>query len=362
MAINFPIIPELDDTFTNGDNTWVWTGSTWEILPVDTPSFVGLTVSSIIDGEVNSIANHNLDGLGNVNAVNPTDGAVLGYSLTDGQWVPLTLSSTFNGGSITNPLFINNTTVSSSTGTGALRVVGGIGVGGGVNVGTYVSATSYVEIKNSNELRLNDGDNSNYVGFKSPGAVATNKIYVLPAADGDPGQFLQTDGAGNLIWAAGGSGGGGGGSTPPGGSSTQIQFNNSGLFAGNAALTFNAADSILSVPAVSQTGNFTTTGFITSTSTEASVDIGSGVIVIDGGMGMAGQLNVGGNTNKFTATTASTSTTSGAVVVAGGVGVGGAMTVGGNITAATAPTDSSHVANKSYVDTNVTAFSIAFGV
>lgn len=361
MAINFPIIPELNDTFTNGDNTWVWTGSTWEILPVDAPSFVGLTVADTIDGTISSISNHDLDGLGDVNAPTPADGAVLGYNSTQSSWVPLTLSSTFNGGSITNPLFINNATLSTSTGTGALRVVGGIGIGDSMNVGGYVSATTYVEIKNSNELRLNDGDNSNYVGFKSPGSVATNKIYVLPAADGDPGQFLQTDGAGNLIWAAGGSGGAGG-TTPPGGSSTQIQFNNAGLFAGNAALTFNAATTTLSIPTVLQTGDFTTDGFITSTSTEASVDVSSGVIVIDGGMGMAGQLNAGGATNKFTATTASTSTTTGTVVVAGGVGVGGAMTVGGNITAATAPTASSHVANKSYVDTNVTAFSIAFGV
>jgi hypothetical protein len=41
------------------------------------------------------------------------------------------------------------------------------------------------------------------VGFKSPTSVTTNKVYVLPATDGTATHFLQTDGSGNLSWAAG---------------------------------------------------------------------------------------------------------------------------------------------------------------
>ena len=55
------------------------------------------------------------------------------------------------------------------------------------------------------ELQLYDQDNSNYVGFKSPTTVTTNKVYVLPATDGSATHVLQTDGSGNLSWAAGGS-------------------------------------------------------------------------------------------------------------------------------------------------------------
>jgi hypothetical protein len=55
------------------------------------------------------------------------------------------------------------------------------------------------------ELRLHDQDNSNYVGFKSPTSVSTNKVYVLPATDGSPTHVLQTDGSGNLSWVAGSS-------------------------------------------------------------------------------------------------------------------------------------------------------------
>ena len=42
-------------------------------------------------------------------------------------------------------------------------------------------------------------------------------------------------------------GGGGGGSTSPGGSNTQVQFNNSGSFGGDAGLTFNATSNDLTV-------------------------------------------------------------------------------------------------------------------
>lgn len=52
------------------------------------------------------------------------------------------------------------------------------------------------------ELQLYDQDNTNYVGFKSPTTVTTNKVYVLPSTDGSATHVLQTDGAGNLSWVA----------------------------------------------------------------------------------------------------------------------------------------------------------------
>lgn len=58
-----------------------------------------------------------------------------------------------------------------------------------------------VYIKNGGELRFYD--NGNYVGFEAP-ALGADQIWILPDADGGVGEFLQTDGAGNLTWAAGG--------------------------------------------------------------------------------------------------------------------------------------------------------------
>jgi hypothetical protein len=51
------------------------------------------------------------------------------------------------------------------------------------------------------ELQLHDQDNSNYVGFKAPVTVGTNRVWTLPSADGTNGQVLQTDGTGTFSFA-----------------------------------------------------------------------------------------------------------------------------------------------------------------
>jgi hypothetical protein len=51
------------------------------------------------------------------------------------------------------------------------------------------------------ETRYYDADASNYVGFKAP-ALAANKIWTLPTADGTAGQVLSTDASANLSWAS----------------------------------------------------------------------------------------------------------------------------------------------------------------
>jgi len=49
-------------------------------------------------------------------------------------------------------------------------------------------------------LKLNEGTNngSNYIALKAPNAVTSTTTFVLPDGDGSNGQFLQTDGSGNL--------------------------------------------------------------------------------------------------------------------------------------------------------------------
>ncbi len=359
MPLNFPNNPTANvTTYTDGTTNWIYTGDAWEIVPNQSPTFTDITVTGTITGTltgtVSSIANHTLDGLGDVTITGtPSDNQVLAYSTTNSRWEPLTFSG-FSGGTIPNPIILSSATVSTSSTTGALRVTGGVGivddlfVGGNINV-----EDEYLALRTRSEIRFNDTDNSNYVGFKAPANIATNKIWVLPSQDGDAGQFLQTDGSGNLGW---GSGGGAGGETPPGGSNTQIQFNNSGVFAGNASLTFTQGTSTLNVPTLAVSGVATFTNITVSTSAT------TGGVIVQGGLGVAGQINSAGATNRFTASTASTTATEGAVVITGGLGVGGQITAGSNVNIATAPTVASHAANKSYVDSTVLAFSIAFGV
>ena len=67
--------------------------------------------------------------------------------------------------------------------------------------GAFILTGSPMQLNGAQELRFADSDSTNYVGFKSPATVTTNKIWTLPAADGTTGQVLSTDGAGVLSWA-----------------------------------------------------------------------------------------------------------------------------------------------------------------
>ena len=56
-------------------------------------------------------------------------------------------------------------------------------------------------LQSQRELRLADADSSNYVGFKAPSSIGTNRVWTLPDADGTTGQVLSTNGTGTLSWA-----------------------------------------------------------------------------------------------------------------------------------------------------------------
>lgn len=110
------------------------------------------------------------------------------------------------------------------------------------------------------------------------GSILTlGDVSALSIGGGENGYFLQTDGAGNLTWTAGGGGGGNG---SPGGANTQVQFNDSGLFGGDAGFTYNKITNTLHVENISAgdtlgdsvniIGNLSVTGNI-SLSTDISV-------------------------------------------------------------------------------------------
>jgi hypothetical protein len=57
------------------------------------------------------------------------------------------------------------------------------------------------------ELRFEERSGGNYVGFRAPDAVASDRIWTLPGADGSAGQVLSTNGSGALSWASPAGGG-----------------------------------------------------------------------------------------------------------------------------------------------------------
>jgi hypothetical protein len=100
------------------------------------------------------------------------------------------------------------------------------------------------------------------------------------------GYVLQTDGTGNLTWSAGGGSGNG----VVGGTNTQIQYNDVGLFGGNAGFTFNEVSGNVAIPgSLAVTGNISGTNLTGTLTTSAQPNITS--------VGTLASLSVTGNSN-----------------------------------------------------------------
>jgi hypothetical protein len=52
MAINFPSSPAVNDIIAVGADTWKWSGTTWEVQPIVSPSFSDITASGTITGDL----------------------------------------------------------------------------------------------------------------------------------------------------------------------------------------------------------------------------------------------------------------------------------------------------------------------
>jgi len=57
---------------------------------------------------------------------------------------------------------------------------------------------------NNTALRFNEltANGSNYIGLKAPASLSADLTFTLPSTDGTNGQFLKTDGAGNLSFSS----------------------------------------------------------------------------------------------------------------------------------------------------------------
>ncbi len=62
--------------------------------------------------------------------------------------------------------------------------------------------TNGITIRDRKALRLRDTSNSNYVAIRAPSNVSSNVTLTLPSDDGNANDVLQSDGSGNLSFAA----------------------------------------------------------------------------------------------------------------------------------------------------------------
>jgi hypothetical protein len=242
-------------------------------------------------------------------AVSTSTGAITIWNTSTFQTV------TDRGNSTTNVILFNNTTISTSTDTGAVLVVGGVGVGGKLNVGQGFKVQGSSEIVGGNglgyTLRVRGGTGAQY-------AFGTGQFGINTDALNSTGSAYRS------YW-------------------------------------FNASDFRFSIFSSNEPGNIvqnqalaiSTAGFVTISSLENAVSTQSGALQVVGGVGIGGDLYVGGQivaqklTIEYTTVTTtivetddiiitfnstnSTSTNSGALQVAGGVGVGLDIFAGGDI-------------------------------
>jgi len=79
---------------------------------------------------------------------------------------------------------------------------------GANTIGFSTAGTTRVSISNAGldmtnalPIRFQDSSGAPFVALKAPASVSSNVTFTLPAADGSAGEFLKTDGSGNLSFS-----------------------------------------------------------------------------------------------------------------------------------------------------------------
>lgn len=339
------------------------------------------------------------------------DGYFGGTIYVAGSPVLTSASGSYNGGTITGALIINNVTASTSTTTGALRVTGGAGIqgnlnvggtfksggvafgaggqnydtnvaiggGGGVNapLGSNIGGQNNIAIGFSTQGQMTTTNNNVAIGYNAMGAktgggsnvaIGTDVLTVNEGSTNTAvGTFAQSVGTSgdhntsfgyeslkNVTGIQNTTLGSGSGSAITSGNYNVVIGMNNGSTIATSNNNIIIADGQGNIRAQwDSTGALTHAGVIEITDTTAASSTSTGALIVDGGVGVAGDIyannfhgdgsnltnvvaqsfaggNISGITN-FTNNTTSTTTTTGAVTVTGGLGVGGAVNFGNTL-------------------------------
>jgi hypothetical protein len=163
--------------------------------------------------------------------------------------------------------YAGNVTVSSQPNITSVGTLLNVDILGNVTasaniIGANVIANQYLSALNANitgttnlsgAVTITNTGNITSLGnvnFNAASNVTLGTVANIHISGGISGYFLRTDGAGNLSWAVGGGGGGNG---TPGGNTTEVQFNDNGVFGASANFTFNPFSYVLAVPTINTT-------------------------------------------------------------------------------------------------------------
>lgn len=201
-----------------------------------------LISANYLQGTLITAAQPNITSLGNLTSLTVTGNITAGnanlgnaasanYFLGNGALLTGIDTSLISNGNSNVKVFANANIAITSAGNANIAIV----TGTGVNVAGTLNVSGNIAFTGTNVSLGNIGD---------------VEIY-----GGNNGQFLQTDGAGNLSFVSGGGSGNG----VVGGSNTQIQYNDGGNFGGTSGFTFNKSTNAMATP-----GNITANGNISA--------------------------------------------------------------------------------------------------
>jgi hypothetical protein len=143
------------------------------------------------------------------------------------------MSWVVNGSGVTSPAGANTEIQYNASGVFGASPAFTFATGGGAALVTIgVASTSLAAI------RFYNSTNANHVTIGS-GVTGTTWALTLPLNAGVSGRFLQTNGSGVTTWAAA--------TTGAAGNDTEVQYNNSGAFAGDSGFTYNSSTNFISL-------------------------------------------------------------------------------------------------------------------
>ena len=245
-------------------------GATTEIQ-FNAGGILGGTSNLTYSGGVTTISNVNVSSYANLGAVGNvhiTGGTANFALITDG-------AGNLSWGQVANANYANFAgtaySVAGANVTGTVANANFAAYAGNVTTAAQSNITSLGTLTGLTTTGL-----ANFIGASNVALGAVGNVHIT---GGNNGQYLQTDGTGNMAWVSGGGTGNG----VVGGSDTQIQFNDGGIFGGNAGFTFNkttgnvAIPNNLSVTSNIAVGNISATGNITAGNVNAPVVLPYGI-------------------------------------------------------------------------------------
>jgi hypothetical protein len=170
MPLNFPSNPSTNDTYTFGDNQWIYNGVTWNIVssaivaPTTTNSFATITVA----GQSNIVADSSSDTLTFIAGSNVT-------LTTNDSNDSITINSTASGGGAASDSFATiavagQSSVVADSATDTLTLAAGTGISITTNAGTDT-----VTITNTGSAGV-----TTFAALTDNAGLSVDKIY-LPA-------------------------------------------------------------------------------------------------------------------------------------------------------------------------------------